>query len=316
MEAPRTLHPIRARPTFFVRAPAGATLPAPPELLRHLHRWIMRELSGWLQLAVLELLDDGSMEWSIDATANPSSGARVISVRCVDIPGPRRPGLWAALSVAHALAELLGGCVVDPRRSAASLSEASPPPEGPSRRSGARARLRAPADGRVRTIHHLCVPCSRGRDRDHWLSSVGMAHFGLPDLELVDVPEPEVERAARLLLGVAQHVIESAWIPPREGTREVLLTVGELHWALGGEANAVPISTGRGWTRVALGFDRDRAWPLRREGPYGGGEALGQLLRLGPPSGTRQWRDSGAWLRDAWADLFGRGASVLSAEQR
>jgi hypothetical protein len=121
-----------------------------------------------------------------------------------------------------------------------------------------------------------------------------MAHFGLPDLELVDVPDAELERGARLLLGVAQHVIETAWLPPPQSAckREVLLTVGELHWALGGDADAVPISTGRGWTRVALGFDGGRAWP--------------ELLRLGPPSGARQWRDGGAWLRDAWTDLFGR----------
>lgn len=290
MDTPPAPIPIRPRPTFFVRIPVEATLPDAPELLRHIHRWVMRELSGWLQLSVLELLDDGTVEWTIDATAKPSSGVRVVAVRCTDIPGPRRPGLWAALSVAHAIAELLAGCVADPRRSAASF--------------GVRARLRAPADGRVRTIHHLCVPCSRGRDRTRWLSSVGMAHFGLPDLELVDVPPGEVEVAARLLLGVAQHLIESAWAPPREGTRELVLTVGELCWALGQEADAVPISTGRGWTRVALGFERDRAWP--------------ELLRLGPPSGARQWRDGGAWLRDAWTDLFGRSpaSSVASAEPR
>jgi hypothetical protein len=281
-----------ARPTFFVRAPAGATLPCPSEVERYLLRWIMRELSGWLQLAVIELITDGVVEWTSDATAQPSCGARVIAVRCSDIPGPRRPGLWAALSVAHALAELLGGCVVDPRRSTASF--------------GVRARLRAPADGRVRAIHQLCVPCSRGRGREHWLSSVGMAHFGLPDLELVDVPEAEVERGARLLLGVAQHVIETAFLPPRDraSKREVLLTVGELHWALGGEVDAVPISTGRGWTRVALEFDAGRSWP--------------ELLRLGPPSGARQWRDRGAWLRDAWTDLFGHSSapSVSGAERR
>jgi hypothetical protein len=268
-----------ARPTFFVRAPGGATLPDPITVERHLLRWVMRELSGWLQLAVVERITDGSVEWTSDATAQPSCGARVIAVRCVDIPGPRRPGLWAALSVAHALAELLGGCVVDPRRSAASF--------------GVRARLRAPADGRVRAIHQLCVPSSRGRGREHWLTSVGMAHFGLPDLELVDVPDLELERGARLLLGVAQHVIDTAWLPPRDsGKREILLTVGELHWALGGDADAVPLSTGRGWTRVALQLEAERAWP--------------ELLRLGPPSGARRWRDSGAWLRDAWTDLFGR----------
>jgi hypothetical protein len=273
----------QARPIFFVRAPANAALPNPSALERYLLRWIMRELSGWLQLAVVERITDGSVEWTTDATAQPSCGAHIIAVRCSDVPGPRRPGLWAALSVAHALAELLGGVVVDPRRSSASF--------------GTQARRRAPADGRVRAIHQLCVPCSRGRGREHWLSSVGMAHFGLPDLELVDVPDAEVERGARLLLGVAQHLIEAAWSPPRDGAskREVLLTIGELHWALGGDADAVPLSTGRGWTRVALEFDNGRAWP--------------ELLRLGPPSGARRWRDGGAWLRDAHTDLFGRCSS-------
>jgi hypothetical protein len=273
----------QARPIFFVRTPASATLPNPRALERYLLRWIMRELSGWLQLAVVERVTDGSVEWTTDATAQPSCGARIIAVRCSDIPGPRRPGLWAALSVAHALAELLGGVVVDPRRSSASF--------------GTQARLRAPADGRVRAIHQLCVPCSRGRGREHWLSSVGMAHFGLPDLELVDVPDAEVERGARLLLGVAQHVIESGWLPARDGAskREVLLTIGELHWALGGDADSVPLSTGRGWTRVSLELEESRAWP--------------ELLRLGPPNGARRWCDGGAWLRDAHTDLFGRCSS-------
>jgi hypothetical protein len=45
-----------------VRAPAGATLPNPTKLDRHLRRWIMRELSGWLQLTVIALLDDGTVE--------------------------------------------------------------------------------------------------------------------------------------------------------------------------------------------------------------------------------------------------------------
>lgn len=270
-----------------MHAPADATLPKPAELERHLRRSIMRELSGWLQLTVLELLDDGTLEWTSDAIADPNSGARVIAVRCADIPGPRRPGLWATLSVAHALAGLLGGHVVDPRRSAVTF--------------GGQPRLRAPADGRVRAVDHLSVPYSRGRDGLCWLSSVGMAHFGLPDLELIDVPTAEAERGARLLLGVAQHVIEAS---DAAEARELLLTVGELHWALGGEVDAVPISTGRGWTRVALEFHGGRAWP--------------ELLRLGPPSGARRWRDSGAWLREAWVDLFGSPSrsSVAGAARR
>ncbi|MFO7563713.1 MAG: hypothetical protein R6X02_13780, partial [Enhygromyxa sp.] len=80
--------------------------------------------------------------------------------------------------------------------------------------------------------------------------------------------------------------------PRRRGsTREALLTIGELHWALGGELGSIPHTSGRGWTRVAIELDAGRAWP--------------ELLRVGPPLGARQWRDPGAWIRDAWADLFG-----------
>lgn len=272
---------VRPRPVFFVRAPATRELPPREELDIYLQRWIMRELSGWVQLVVLDLLADGSVEWVADAMhgANEHAGQRLIAVRCIDRRGPRRPGLWAALSVASALAELLDGVVVDPRRSLEAF--------------GARKPLRPPADARVRTVDHLCVPSSRGLGRRRWLTTVGMAHFGLPDLELVDVPEPLAEIGARLLLGVAQHLIDCSWTPPRPGdhAREALLTIGELHWALGGEAGSIPCTRGRGWTRVSIELDVGRAWP--------------ELLRVGPPIGARSWRDPGAWIRDAWADLFG-----------
>jgi hypothetical protein len=283
---------VRPRPVFFVRAPASRELPAPDELDIHLQRWLMRELSGWVQLVVLELLADGSVEWIADAVhgAVGGPGQRLIAVRCVDRRGPRRPGLWAALSIASALAELLGGVVVDPRRSLEVFGNRKP--------------LRPPADARVRTVDHLCVPSSRGLGRRRWLSTIGMAHFGLPDLELIDLPESVAEQGARLLLGVAQHLIDSSWTPPRPGDhpREALLTIGELHWALGGEAGTIPHTRGRGWTRVAIELDAGRAWP--------------ELLRVGPPLGARSWRDPGAWIRDAWADLFGpppTNAAVLPA---
>jgi hypothetical protein len=180
--------------------------------------------------------------------------------------------------------------VVDPRRSLEGFGEREP--------------VRPPADARVRTVDHLCVPSSRGQSRRRWLSTLGMAQFGLPDLELVEVPERATEIGARLLLGVAQHLIDGSWTPPRPGDhpREALLTVGELHWALGGEAGTIPPTRGRGWTRVAIELDAGRAWP--------------ELLRVGPPLGARSWRDSGAWLRDAWADLFGpppANAAMLQA---
>jgi hypothetical protein len=290
--------PARPRPIVFVRAAADARLPAPAILDEYLRRWILRELSGWAQLVILELLAEGRVQWVTDASAGvrlagahprrASVGTQLIAVSCEDRRGPRRPGLWAALSVAQALAERLDGVVVDPRRGVELA--------GPS-------RLRAPACARVQGIDHLCLPSAREDDGRLRLASLGMAQFGLPELELGRVPEPLATIAARLLLGVAQHLIDAAWIAPEPTTtttttttsharaREALLTVGELHWALGGEPHSIPITHGRGWTRVAVELDAGRGRPA--------------ALRIGPPLGARRWPHVGAWLRDAWADLVG-----------
>jgi len=284
------------QPCFFVHAARRGHQPTRAVLERLVRRWIMRELSGWLQLRVLELLDEGTVEWAHDVELPAVAGfgreldtPRVVAIRCVDEWGPQRPGLWAALAVAHALAELLGGSVIDAFHSAALF--------------GPRRWMRAPADGRVHIVDHLRVPSSAGHGRLRWLSTLGLAQFGLPDLELVDVPPCAVERGARLLLGLAQHMVDSGVRTPPTGAigRELLLTVGELHWALGGELDTRPLSTGRGWTRIAVARDERRGWP--------------QLLRLEPPVGSRQWGDRGAWLRDAWRDLYGSVSGQVEAVQ-
>ena len=252
-------------------------MPPREQLLADLRRFLMRELGGWVQLVAVELLLDGSVEWIEDAVVPGGLRLdewRTLAVRCEDRPGPRRPGLWTALAVAFGLAERLGGQLVDPRRGSL----------GPGI-----GRLRPPADGRVHAVDHLCVPSSRGSDQRRWLTSVGMTQFGLPELELLHVPRRVVELGARLLVGVAQHLIDGARLPSAQGhPRELLVTSGELSWAL--RRDGVP-TRGRGWTRVGVELDGGRGWPLR--------------LRIGPPLGARSWRDNGKWLEDAWAELFG-----------
>lgn len=272
----------RPLPTVLVAIDGAVALPRRRDLERHARRWIMRELTGWIQLAVLERLADGSVEWDpqvlVDGPRWSGSGGRqLVAVRCVDRRGPRRPGFWAALATAQALASLVGGTIVDSLRGGRAPIEA----------------LRPPADGRVRAIDHLRIPSSNGSRTRCWLSTVGMGAFGLPNLELVDVPRAWTEVGARLLLGVAQHMIDAGWVPPRPGAgpREALLTLGELYWALGGRADTRPSSRGRGWTRVALEVPGERLWP--------------GLIRVAPPIGARGWQSNGAWLRDAWSDLIG-----------
>ena len=286
------------RPIFFVRLADPRSLPTRAALERELQRWIIRQLSGWLQLSVLERLREGRVCWDSELVASARVGDRsarvqLLAVHCEDRPGPRRPGLWAALSVAHALAELLGGQVVDARQSAALF--------------GPRAWTRPPADGRVHAAHHLALPRSTGYARTSWVTSAGMAHFGLPDLELDGLSARARERGAALMLGAAQHMIDAGWRAPQleSGEGELILELGELHWALGGDAHSRPLSSGRGWTRVKLEPSAARSWP--------------RLLRLRPPAGSRTWRSASAWVDAAWRDLFGRAAghsSIQSAHRK
>ncbi|EDM80830.1 hypothetical protein PPSIR1_28008 [Plesiocystis pacifica SIR-1] len=305
----------RPQPTFYLRAAAGLRLPPRAELVPLLQRHVLETLGGWVQLVILELIADGSVEWHADVSASLArprveaaskggtvlafprlsvSGRRVCGassqlfvVRCVDRRGPRRPGLWAALIVAEALAAILGGELVD-----LGVGALGGPP-----------RPRPPADARVRVVHHLRLPSTAGAGRRRWLSTRGMERFGLPELELAELPEAWVERGAQLLLGVAQHLVDSAWTPPptpaRGGRRrELLLTLGELHWALGGDALGVPTTRGRGWTRVGLELAFARSWPAR--------------IRVVPPIDARPWQNMGAWIDSVWIDLFGPPPAVRS----
>ncbi len=278
--------PEAPSPTFFVLAEPSRPLPARRELERLLGRWLMRELSGWVQMVIVEMLGEGQVEIVEDALVRTrvdprqADEQRLIVVRCNDRRGPRRPGFWAALCVAEALAELVEGEIVDPRCAGLGLRP--------------RPGLRPPADARVHVVDHLGVPSSAMQGRRHWLTTIGMAHFGLPDLEIEAVPGTMTEIAGRLLLGVAQHLVDGTAAAPRPGAgpREVLVTLGEMHWALGRDPLAMPARLGRGWTRIGLarGPSRVGSWP--------------ELVSLQAPLGARRVA-ANHWITGAWLDLVG-----------
>jgi hypothetical protein len=163
--------------------------------------------------------------------------------------------------------------------------------------------LRPPADARVHVVDHVAIPSSTTQGRRHWLTTIGMAHFGLADLEIEAVPGPMTEIAGRLLLGVAQHLVDGTAAAPRAGAgpREVLLTLGELHWALGRDPTAMPTREGRGWTRIGLVRTASRGWP--------------DLVGLQAPIAARTPTAS-HWITAAWLDLVGRPVSRQLPVQR
>lgn len=193
--------------------------------------------------------------------------------------GPARPGVWAARFVARALAERVGGTVLDPDAAALGPLPGEPIPdaEGP----------------KIAAYEHLRVPTSTGPDRRAWLSVAGLANFGLPNLSLPSVPPPMTEHAARLLIGVAQHLIErehpTLWSPGTRTRFEIRLALPELQRALRIAPVAVPGA--KGWTRVGLICD----------GTFGA--RRGRTLTVCPPVGAPD--PVSRWLRAALRELIG-----------
>lgn len=203
--------------------------------------------------------------------------ARVLRVRAREAWGRCRPGLAAVSLAAQALGQRFGGRVVD-----RSLCGLAPHPGG----------LRLRADALVHVGRHLRVPASFDPYGEMWLSTVGLAKFGGPELEMRRVPSELLEPAARVLAGVGQCLVDRGG--PLDPSRlrhglELCVTLAELQWALGlelgdrGEASP-------NWTRV---------W-LRPAGPGG------RRLEVGAPGSA--YRRAEPWLRAALRDLVGMPA--------
>jgi hypothetical protein len=204
-------------------------------------------------------------------------GEEVLVLASYDAPGPRRPGLWACILAAQALARHVGGTIVDPDRAGL---------------GGVRVEdLAVPADARVRLGRHICVPTSPGPGSGSWLSTLGMGKFGLPELELHRVPTPQVESGARLMAGLGQSLLERTDLALCEGRFPgvATLTLRDLQRALG--LRPMPSAIGaKEWTRVGLRTRR----VLPGQDPR---------LELCPPPGYRGSRDD--WMAFALADLVG-----------
>ena len=205
---------------------------------------------------------------------------QVLRVLGEDVPGPERPGLWTTILAAQGLAAVFGGHIVDPARGAVG----GLPLEG-----------LVPSDkARVHVGRHICVPAAPGLRGGSWLTTLGCRNFGLPELELHGIEPARVENAARLMAGVAQHLVEGH-DPARPFPGTVTLTLGDLQRALGLRVGPSPAGA-RGWTRVGLQtrrvLDDDRGrLEVRAPGNYRGSRrdwiafALADLL--GPPRSRR-----------------------------
>jgi len=113
-----------------------------------------------------------------------------------DLNIPPRAGLWTNLASALGIAELLDGVVFDP--DALRIIDRQ---EGP--------KWFSPV-GLVSAARHIIVPFSVGDSGLGWMTTRGLQKFGLPDLQLKDIP-PHLQRLSILLNAVAQFLVETGF---------------------------------------------------------------------------------------------------------
>jgi len=179
------------------------------------------------------------------------SATHAVVVMTQDLNIPPRAGMWSALSAAFGIAEMLDGVVFDP--DALRIVDRS-----------AAAGWFSPM-GVVAAARHIIVPFSVGESGLGWMTTRGLQKFGLPDLQLLEIP-PNLERLSVLLNSVAQYLIDSGFKAALERHGEI--DALELDSEIGIEPQLVARALARPGTgdglrgvRIGLRFDADAQPP-------------------------------------------------------
>jgi len=144
-----------------------------------------------LPLSLLRYVGLGELE---DRVVRSATHAVVVLTQDLNIPP--RAGMWSALSAALGIAGMLDGVIFDP--DALRIVDRS-----------AAAGWFSPM-GVVAAARHIIVPFSVGESGLGWMTTRGLQKFGLPDLQLTEVP-PNLDRLSVLLNSVAQYLIDSGF---------------------------------------------------------------------------------------------------------
>jgi uncharacterized protein YegJ (DUF2314 family) len=179
------------------------------------------------------------------------SATHAVVVLTQDLNIPPRAGMWSALSAALGIAERLDGVVFDPDALRIVDRSAAAGWFGPM--------------GVVAAARHIIVPFSVGESGLGWMTTRGLQKFGLPDLQLTDVP-PNLDRLSVLLNSVAQYLIDSGFKAALERHGEIDSL--EIDSEVDIEPQVVARALGRPGTadglravRVGLRFDADAQPP-------------------------------------------------------
>lgn len=191
-------------------------------------------------------------------------------------------GLWTAFAAACASAEVLGGTIFDPAAS----------------RVVQLARLQRPLsqDGRIAVAKHVVVPFSIGEQGLGWMTTTGMVKFGLPDLEIVDIP-PGLSDLARLMNATAQYLVGALDGRPEQDSRGSELELPAEPRVTFGDHEAANGRSGDGSRAARVAIRMTEGSPGQQS-----------FLRLIKPADLKA--SHGEWLYQALNQLFGSQRDV------
>jgi uncharacterized protein YegJ (DUF2314 family) len=278
-------------------------LPESDEVKSFISAWLDRHASDPFRSAIQECIEKGLL--SIDVREKRAvpvpplemlqcmsgegeierfrAATHLVMFAVPDRVGPPYIGLWGAVAAARAVAEALGGVIFDPEIPQLVRMESCTEP--------------LPADGRVKVADHMRILFSVERSGLGWMTTKGMGKFGLPELQIRDVPPNLAEALMHVVNGIAQlllaqvGMLSEAHDTPREMVLEPEIRFG-LQEMAGEEADGpVEAPEGiRGWTMIRMQYQ-----PGRR--------GSSSFLTLMPPRGFRG--NQGVWLNSLLTDLFG-----------
>ena len=261
---------LRGSELFSVRTIAVDQLPAPP----------------------LNLLRYGRMS-ELDERIIQSATHAVV-LRGQDLNVAPCLGLWTTLGAALAVRQALDGVVFDPEALRIVKPDAL---EWFTRR------------GAIAVAHHIIVPSSIGDTGLGWVTTRGLGKFGLPDLEVRDVP-PNLNAPLHLFMDtVAQLLVEAALETVREKRLAATEMVMPAETAVDGgtlaRAHSETPSDPKGErVSVPIGLrfaPEDRAPEVA-------------MIRLVPP--RSYGNDTGVWLSNALDRLVGSEHEIRMARTR
>jgi uncharacterized protein YegJ (DUF2314 family) len=323
--------PLEPMPTTGLMVyfrPEGEVLSDPDDLFPLIEDWIVRHAGETLGSGIHAFCEQGMLSLEVhsrdDFPPPPDALLRaygpgeneerryrnathLLLVSATDLLLPPRIGLWSVMAVARALAEAMpGGVLLDP--------------EFPRLLGNESIEQDLPSDGMVRVLDHILIPYSQDKRTGlNWMTTRGMNRFGLPDLELRNVPPHLVQNLMPVLNGVAQRLTDTAVQVVMEANNNEpppqLTLPAEFSFSL---------------RDIQRAYDAEDDMEMEFE-PFEGEELLPQgetiirlevtggtapddppLVRLAPPRGTRG--GTGVWLNRLLTDLFGNTEEAALVE--